>query len=219
MSESKICTVCNISKSLNNFHKNKAGMFGVHAKCKECRSEKYKINKPLKTNFYIYKFIDKNKQVIYVGKTDDIHRRINNHFNEGHLVDECYIRTEYIYIQTFTNYIDMNICELYYINKYNAEYNVRDKNVLGIETKIIEKKWEEYSESDKTIKTILDNRFNSIENNIKIKKTIENCKIINKNAIYEGLPVQRHGKCEGYSVQNDPYTVCYNCKFFYRIGY
>lgn len=35
----KICTICNISKNLNEFHNLKTGKFGKHSNCKNCRSQ------------------------------------------------------------------------------------------------------------------------------------------------------------------------------------
>jgi hypothetical protein len=36
--QSKICTKCNIEKSINEFHVNKLGKDGYHCQCKECKN-------------------------------------------------------------------------------------------------------------------------------------------------------------------------------------
>ncbi len=77
---------------------------------------------------YVYRFLDKSKNVIYVGKSkQDLEQRFRGH---SHLPEECYnlvYTIEYIECSTET---DMSIKELYYINKYrnndNYYFNVLD---------------------------------------------------------------------------------------------
>lgn len=77
---------------------------------------------------YVYRFIDKNKKVIYVGKTKQTLR--TRFYSHNHLPNECYQKVWYIeYIECPTE-ADMSMKEIYYINqehsKGNAEYNVAD---------------------------------------------------------------------------------------------
>lgn len=39
MYKSKICTDCQIDKTLDKFHANKKGVYGLHNKCKDCRNK------------------------------------------------------------------------------------------------------------------------------------------------------------------------------------
>lgn len=76
---------------------------------------------------FIYKFMGKNKQVIYVGRSENINQRLQNHFNNGHLPQSLYHQTENIYILKTESASEMALLELYYINKYKPKYNIRDK--------------------------------------------------------------------------------------------
>ena len=77
---------------------------------------------------YVYRFINNNNTIIYVGKANNINIRISQHFsNAGHLLQECYAEVERIeYIELPTK-IDMDIKELYYINKWKPKYNIINK--------------------------------------------------------------------------------------------
>lgn len=77
--------------------------------------------------FYVYRFLDKSKNIIYVGKSkQELEQRFKGH---RHLPDECYssvYKIEFIQCSTET---DMSIKEIYYINKYkneNGYFNLLD---------------------------------------------------------------------------------------------
>ena len=68
----------------------------------------------------VYRFLNKNNEVIYIGKATDLNQRMKNH---NHLPEECYkerIRVEYIKFKTED---DMNLAERYFILKCNPKYN------------------------------------------------------------------------------------------------
>lgn len=69
------------------------------------------------------------QEIVYVGKTTNIKNRINQHFSrQGHLGKNEYESIKYIeYIELPTK-IDMDIVELYYINKWNPRYNTANVN-------------------------------------------------------------------------------------------
>ena len=71
--------------------------------------------------YYVYRFKDKNRSILYVGKTHNLKQRFRQH---EHLTDSI-ITIEYIECQTET---EMAIKEIYYINLYYNENstNVRD---------------------------------------------------------------------------------------------
>ena len=82
--------------------------------------------------YYVYRFLDKAKNIIYVGKSkQELEQRFRGH---SHLPSECYdlvYKIEYIECKTES---DMSIKEIYYINKYknNEHYyfNVLDMTEL-----------------------------------------------------------------------------------------
>lgn len=47
-------------------------------------------------NGYVYRFINKDEQIIYVGSTEDLHKRLKQHFEHGHLGDYCYNQVLYV---------------------------------------------------------------------------------------------------------------------------
>lgn len=61
----KTCSKCNISKPLEEFHKNSLGKFGVHSLCKKCYSEHkkiyYELNK-IKIMMKRAEYYSKNKE-------------------------------------------------------------------------------------------------------------------------------------------------------------
>jgi excinuclease UvrABC nuclease subunit len=78
--------------------------------------------------YYVYRFINENGAIIYVGKTSDIVKRINQHFSEnGHLPSVCYSSVASVECIELKSKIDMDIRELYFINKWKPMYNQKDK--------------------------------------------------------------------------------------------
>ncbi|MBQ6631529.1 MAG: GIY-YIG nuclease family protein [Romboutsia sp.] len=74
-------------------------------------------------SFFLYRFM-KDDEVIYVGKTIDINRRIREHFlGNGHLEHECYYETDRVEFSKVNNRMEMDILELYFINKFSPKYN------------------------------------------------------------------------------------------------
>ena len=116
----------------------------------------------------IYKFINSNNEINYVGKEIHLDNRIVNH---NHIPEECYNSTyaiEYIEFEKQTKE-DIEIIEKYFISKYNPKYNENKELTIEIEeTK--SKKWELYNEDSfakrRFIKSIEDIEFNL--DNIKI---------------------------------------------------
>lgn len=95
---------------------------------------------------YVYRFIDRSGNVIYVGRTNDMLKRMKQHFSSnGHLPKECYARTmrvEYIEVDTKN---DMKIKELYYIGKLMPEYNRADKVAVTLSIDETVDKWRLYT--------------------------------------------------------------------------
>lgn len=70
---------------------------------------------------YLYRFIDENNQVIYVGKTiQNLRDRFRGHY---HLPEKCYEQTVKIEYATLDTEADLGIYEIYYINQLKPVYN------------------------------------------------------------------------------------------------
>jgi excinuclease UvrABC nuclease subunit len=96
-------------------------------------------------NGYVYRFIDTQGQIIYVGKTISMRRRMAEHFGGmGHLDKKCYKSVARIEYQKHNTESDALTYETYYIAKYSPKYNKvgqsRDKPTLELE----EKEWKTY---------------------------------------------------------------------------
>ena len=97
--------------------------------------------------FYVYRFLDKKKNIIYVGKSkQDLEQRFRGHL---HLPDACYDLTYKIeYIECATE-SDMSIKEIYYINKYRHDgdfFNVLDMADVPVSVEFNDK-WKQYKGS------------------------------------------------------------------------
>ena len=66
----------------------------------------------------VYRYLNLNGEIIYVGKTGNLKKRFNQHKSED-MYKECY-KVEYIELG---NPADIEIYETYYINKYKPKYN------------------------------------------------------------------------------------------------
>ena len=78
--------------------------------------------------YYVYRFLDKSQNVIYVGKSkQDLEIRFAGHL---HLPNECYAMVHKIQFISCKTESDMSIKEIYYINKYKSTehyfFNVLD---------------------------------------------------------------------------------------------
>lgn len=89
----------------------------------------------LKSKSYVYRFIDSNKKIIYVGKTNNLDKRYIQHFKKnGHLPKECYgsvWKIEYVKVDSELNAL---LLETYYINKFRPKYNKLNKTYRATST-------------------------------------------------------------------------------------
>ena len=73
---------------------------------------------------YVYRFINCEGDIIYIGKTVNIDLRMQQHFGDkGHLSKECYNSVAKIEYQKYKTESDSLIMETYYITKYSPKYN------------------------------------------------------------------------------------------------
>lgn len=86
--------------------------------------------------FYLYRFLDKNGKIIYIGKTNDIRRRIlKEHFTSNtHKPPACYLETEYVEYAEFANESEEVAYEAILINQIKPKYNeqFKDKGMFDI---------------------------------------------------------------------------------------
>ena len=75
------------------------------------------------SNYYVYRFIDQNNNIVYVGRTTNLAKRFMNH---AHLTDNVK-KIEYIECHTGG---DMAWKEIYYINLFENSDNFSSKFTL-----------------------------------------------------------------------------------------
>lgn len=93
--------------------------------------------------FYIYRFLDKKDNLLYIGRTNDINRRIlKEHFTSlGHLPLECYSSIENVQYAQFENESEEVSYEAILINKLKPRYNVQFKDDGNFNIELPEFKW------------------------------------------------------------------------------
>lgn len=138
----KLCTWCGELKPLSDYTYRKDRNVYV-SYCKECfrnysnkRSEKKNKERDRLNRNFVYKILDKNGEILYIGKTNDLKRRILSHMGaDGHLPDEFKLaayKVEYICLKSK---IECDLRELYYIDYYKPKYNTQysyDEDSLDI---------------------------------------------------------------------------------------
>ena len=72
---------------------------------------------------YVYKFLNTEGKIIYIGKTVNIKSRMQQHFSKGHLPAECYRSVARIEYKKYKTEADALIMETYYITKHTPQYN------------------------------------------------------------------------------------------------
>lgn len=91
---------------------------------------------------YVYRFLNKNDDIIYIGKTINLNNRQKSHI---HLPKECYdecIKIQYIKLD---NQDEMSIYERYLINIYNPKYNTQYNNQSTFCFELPNKEWKDYN--------------------------------------------------------------------------
>ena len=78
---------------------------------------------------YCYRFLDEKNNVLYVGKTVNMHNRMKNHFSKkSHLANtDLYNQVQRIEYITCKDEFQSLQNELYYINLYKPKYNSQSK--------------------------------------------------------------------------------------------
>lgn len=95
---------------------------------------------------YVYRFLNKNNEIIYIGKAKNLNFRIKNH---KHLPKECYNEINKIEYIKLNNCDESSIYERYLINKINPKYNTQYNNESSFSFELPELKWIEFTENKK----------------------------------------------------------------------
>src|SRR5699024_8633990 len=94
------------------------------------------------------RLLSEARDVLYVGKTINLSNRINTHISgRGHLPKEVSNSTRYVEVKKYKTKLDMDIHELYYINKLRPKYNKKDVQTEKMSTSLDDgMSWELYME-------------------------------------------------------------------------
>lgn len=98
--------------------------------------------------YFVYKYTY-NEEVIYIGKTDDVARRVREHASGQGLEEKFvpYLDGAEIYFHECCNEVEMSALERLLINQYKPVLNVVDV-VPGNATVLIELDWKRYIQSN-----------------------------------------------------------------------
>ena len=125
---------------------------------------------------YVYRFLDKDNNTIYIGKTcRKLDTRIEEHFTgKGHLDKSCYKSTCRIEYLKFKTDADSLLVETYLINKYRPMYNKANKsNYAGQTIKLnIKEDWKLYRQLRPSRKSNKSDLFKKAITNLAIAGTL-----------------------------------------------
>lgn len=122
---------------------------------------------------YVYRFLNKNNEIIYIGKTVELKIRLRTHFYyncEDWKKEVCYI--EYSKLKDGAT---MSIYEIYYIDRYKPKYNKSDKYLNTYSHILLEDLIFQRINVDNLFDIIDDNTdYNNIDINIFDKESLYN---------------------------------------------
>lgn len=78
-------------------------------------------------NGVVYRFINKDEEIIYVGSAEDLSTRLKAHFEHGHLPDQCYNEVLYVDYAEFKTRTEAYMYEQYEITRLQPYYNTNGK--------------------------------------------------------------------------------------------
>lgn len=96
--------------------------------------------------FYLYRFLDKNDNILYIGRTNNIRRRIlTEHFTSNtHLKKECYLKTHSVEFSEFSNESEQVAYEAILISKEKPPYNTQFKDNGKFSITLPDIKWQHF---------------------------------------------------------------------------
>ena len=98
----------------------------------------------------VYRFLNKDNEIIYIGKAKDLKSRLSGH---RHLPLDCYKHIYQVQYTTFEDENTLDFVECYFIQKYKPIYNSKFNNgekVFRIE-ELDKKRWKFYKDFAKHI--------------------------------------------------------------------
>lgn len=97
-------------------------------------------------SFFLYRFMDIDNNIIYIGRTNDIKRRIlKEHFSDNtHLPKECYLETVRVEYTEIINESEEVAYEAILINQHRPKYNIQFKDFGKFEIDIPNFIWKEF---------------------------------------------------------------------------
>lgn len=97
-------------------------------------------------SFYLYRFMGIDGKIIYIGRTNDIERRIlKEHFTDNtHLPSQCYLETEKVEYVEIVNESEEVAYEAILINEIRPKYNTQFKDKGYFDVQLPEFKWREF---------------------------------------------------------------------------
>ena len=127
-----------------------------------------------KTNC-IYRFLNKNNEILYIGKAKELNSRMNTH---THLPKECYNQVVKVEYCSFDSEYDMDFAERYYIPKLKPKYNtVYNNKEINFEIEIFDNiTWNEFHKEK-----IKNKKVKEVKNVKKVEKIKKVEKNKNKN--------------------------------------
>lgn len=95
--------------------------------------------------YYVYKFLNKDGDIIYIGKTQKLkNRMMQQHFTlNSHLYSGVYFQTEKVMAAELISHEEMDIYERYLINIHSPRHNTRMKNNDAFSFELPALNWEE----------------------------------------------------------------------------
>jgi hypothetical protein len=111
--------------------------------------------------YYVYKFHNQYNDLLYIGKTNNLTQRIQSHKNNKKWWNEV-DKIEYTECKNKT---DMDLYEIYYINKLNPRYNISTSNGVSASFILDDLKFIKYEEQiyNGTIKSNEQTDFDKVD--------------------------------------------------------
>lgn len=144
----KICKVCDKKKDISEFKINRKCKDKHTNICQQCintrKKERSKFRKDNNKKYYIYKLLNINDEVIYVGQTTNMNKRMYDHKINNYKNWDLYSNIYKIrYAEVESDY-HMNIYEIHYICKYDPKYNIQFKTNNKKLFNLPEVKWKQF---------------------------------------------------------------------------
>ena len=158
----KICRDCKESLPLDNFKIliNSKDRTGCGSICMECINKKSTITREDKANkvYCLYKFLDADRNVIYIGQTTNLDQRICSHKSgyQSNFVDFD-LQVDDIEYAIFQSEYQLCIYEIHYIAIYKPELNKQYNNNIS-EIKLFdlpEVEWKRYYKKSNIIRYLI----------------------------------------------------------------